>query len=124
MRVPLEVLLLVPLPAWRALFVAHGAGRPKTLADVRVAPASAPPGLDRAARTLASLGDDGARSAVLEAARELGVDTADWPKGAGTSELRYNQMNGDAVSGFGSGWRLEVPSIEVSSEPGLPYAGR
>jgi hypothetical protein len=31
MRVPLEVLLLVPLPAWRALFVAHGAGRPKTL---------------------------------------------------------------------------------------------
>src|SRR5215471_19858352 len=30
-------------------------------------------------------------------------------------KLTYNQMSGDAATGFGSGWRLEVPSIEVSS---------
>ena len=36
--------------------------------------------------------------------------------------LSYNQMNGDAASGFGSGWRLDVPAIEMSSEFGIPYA--
>ena len=35
--------------------------------------------------------------------------------------LTYNQMNGDAASGFGSGWRLDVPSIDVSSENGIPW---
>src|SRR5258706_15676827 len=37
-------------------------------------------------------------------------------------KLTYNQMSGDAGSGFGSGWRVDVPAIEVSSELGIPYA--
>ena len=36
-------------------------------------------------------------------------------------KLTYNQMSGDPASGFGSGWRVDVPAIEVNSERGIPY---
>ena len=35
--------------------------------------------------------------------------------------LTYNPMSGDTATGFGSGWRLDVPSIEVSFEGGIPW---
>ncbi|WP_141733559.1 HNH/endonuclease VII fold putative polymorphic toxin [Oligoflexus tunisiensis] len=38
-------------------------------------------------------------------------------------ELTYNQFTGDRGQGFGIGWSLSVPSIEVSLELGIPLAG-
>lgn len=35
--------------------------------------------------------------------------------------IQYNQFNGD--SGFGVGWALSIPSIEVSAELGVPLKG-
>src|SRR5262245_18038146 len=48
------------------------------------------------------------------------------PGRAGVSpqiHLTYNPMSGDVASGFGSGWRLDVPSIEVTYDYGIPWPG-
>jgi RHS repeat-associated protein len=54
-----------------------------------------------------------------------GIPLPELPGRAGVApalKLVYNQMSGDPASGFGSGWRVDLPAVEVSSEWGVPYA--
>jgi len=59
-------------------------------------------------------------------AASYSVPLPELPGRAGVSpkiNLTYSPMNGDVASGFGSGWRLDVPSIEITYDYGIPWPG-